>query len=922
MGWIDDLAKERGHNSLRALAHAMRDSGTWPSDDSRSAETVANKLRDLNKGKDAGWWTGTGKPLLPALADALQEDQEDLVERLLHPPGGEMEGDVVLWPFRMFPALRPIDLAAEPPFPGVPSELLSAGGPKDPKTWWHASAGAGKTLVGRWLEFRYGWTFLQADSWNDLDLPERGRVFVELVSSETVSLASLKAIPEALRICVAASGLPPSPPQPVHADTVGSLGFSVAKGAPRREHEAPGFQLLNPAPDTWVFKLLDWTAARVRPGGGFDLAGLRAMFEDEGLADLFETPGELIGFLGMVDEVGLRWLSDSASRKDPMRWVRVWLKAELDRPDRTRAAGIAEVLGSRGPEILIEMEAERHRRGLAPQLPTETWAELVPGDEAPQLDRDRLLAVLEQGSEDALAQVRALLAPDGASIVAGLCSIGVLSEVGDGQRALRPAWVANAIGNAAIERLYADVPSGLGTLLLYPSTSEFAVRALIEQVQTEGYDVLEKCVAETADTPERLVAVDGAFRAAGLALSTGTELPTEVVKAVWDRQMEHVSERFSNWPHVPLIMVASASHWHGASATGAWFAAAIAIARALVDGGISLESSALNPWLGLPGEGPERDACMEALTNVASAFRADEELDEDDPLRLAVYQLGADLLDRFGVLRRQRSLLDIQRPDLLISLKKGDLDEIEEQERHQLLRLPFGLAALEDACQRREESVDAVLAWCWSTWGSENGNWPPMSWLPRMGSKVSPAHAERLWRAAPAEALSESFCKHLANRQELWPWLSDTAWARWFEVWTAADGRWSEAAEAFRYVPEDLALEAIRSGAVDQYCHDIRRVLWERMPEALLGLVDELAEGPPRSHPNRPGGGGPLTDLAYSAPDEHSASMVARAKCWAAEPDAYPGVAGGWPRRWLMRVLEQRSPGWRDAFELLLPTRE
>ena len=83
MGWIDDLAKERGHSSLRALAHAMRDSAAWPSSDERSAETVANKLRDLNKGKDAGWWTGTGKSLLPALAEALQEDQEDLVERLL-----------------------------------------------------------------------------------------------------------------------------------------------------------------------------------------------------------------------------------------------------------------------------------------------------------------------------------------------------------------------------------------------------------------------------------------------------------------------------------------------------------------------------------------------------------------------------------------------------------------------------------------------------------------------------------------------------------------------------------------------------------------------------------------------------------------------------------------------------------------------
>ncbi len=193
-----------------------------------------------------------------------------------------------------------------------------------------------------------------------------------------------------------------------------------------------------------------------------------------------------------------------------------------------------------------------------------------------------------------------------------------------------------------------------------------------------------------------------------------------------------------------------------------------------------------------------------------------------------------------------------------------------------------------------------------------------MSWLPHAGSKAaSPACAERLWRAAPAAALSDELCRHVENRPEVWPWLTEEVWVRWLEVWSAREGRWAEGADAFRYMPERLALEAVRSGQVDPLCHDIRRVLWERMPEALIELVDELSVAPPRPEAKRPGGGGPLSDLVYSAPDEYSKSLVERAERWSAEPSIYPGV-GDWLRRWLMRVVEQRSPGWREAFELLL----
>jgi hypothetical protein len=57
-------------------------------------------------------------------------------------------------------------------------------------------------------------------------------------------------------------------------------------------------------------------------------------------------------------------------------------------------------------------------------------------------------------------------------------------------------------------------------------------------------------------------------------------------------------------------------------------------------------------------------------------------------------------------------------------------------------------------------------------------------------------------------------------------------------------------------------------------------------------------------------------DLAYSVPDEHARALIERAERWCHEPAEYPGV-GTWRWSWLMRIVERRAPGWREALELM-----
>ncbi|UQA61347.1 hypothetical protein [Polyangium aurulentum] len=910
MGWLEQLAKEREYKSLRAVALKMTKSDRWPAKDKRSPETVANKLRDADKGEDVAYWTtGAGRSLLPALAEVLgEEDEGDLLDRFQNEPSPSTSQSPAVWPFKMFPALRAIELHSEDPCPGVPPALVRVGGPREARTWWVAPTGAGKTLVGHWLEARYGWTFHQAESWADVELPTQGRVFVDLASTAGISVEAFEVIPAAVTICVAC---PNPPPEKSGNRKIGLYDNGVPRlpsllGEELGQAVSPSlFTILyTPPAAVWADALIKWVTKRVKPGGGFDAGRVHELLSHEDMLALFETPGELIGFLGTVEYAGLaRFEGSERQSKDPLWLVRIWLKALLERDDRRCAPGTTELFRICGSEMLRGMEMERLRRGLGPALCESCWIELVPRGHAPELNRDRLLSVINEAGTDALAQLHSLLAPDGASVVAGLEAAGVLARNCDaGHLRIKPAWVANAIDAIAVDSLYNDTPNGLGSLLLYETTSEGALRRLINDVCAGDFRRVEACLtAGEPASPEQMAALDGGFRAIGNALVSGVSLPTDWVHEVWARQMRYTFRRYSNWPPIPILQIAQESH-HGATATSVWLFAAFSISRTLTDAGVDIGRSPLNPWCGLPEDAGERDVCIEALSSIGRIGRTGDETADRDPLGLLIYRLGAVLLERLGVLRRHTSLLELQHPDLLVALASGADLEMEGSEREDLLHLSFGLDALEEACQRRGVDLGEVLRWCWHKWRAQPDiwRWPPLRWLGRGGFTAKYKDAERIWKHVSADVLPDAFYQQLGEIPEVWLWLTEPIWARWLDVWSTQDGRWSKDAAVFSALPEALALQAVRDGRVDPWCHEVREVLWKRMPTALLDLVDELATLPPNPHPRLAGDGGPISSLVYVAPAEHCPRLVERALARGFRPHrptqaSWGGYAAGSP---------------------------
>lgn len=335
MGWLEDLAKTRGHKSLRAVALAMRQSDHWPRTDKRSSRTVENKLHHVDEGKDALWWFRTGRPFVHALAEVLEEDEDELLIHIQNarPPSISRP---ILWHFKMFPQLRPIDFDSEEPFPGVPSSLVRNGGPRELRTWWVAPIGAGKTLVGRWLEARHGWTYVQAKTWADVKLPLRGRVFVELSSLVGICVHTLPKIPPAVTMCIACPNVPLkklTEQQNLGYDHDWTFRPSFGRDPAPEADLPPEFTVIETMPVMdWGDDLLQWVAQRVDPGGGFNVDQAHDLLFHQNMHALFATPGDLIGFLGIVENVGLAQNDAKSSPSTTyMKWIGAWLKALAER---------------------------------------------------------------------------------------------------------------------------------------------------------------------------------------------------------------------------------------------------------------------------------------------------------------------------------------------------------------------------------------------------------------------------------------------------------------------------------------------------------------------------------------------------------------------------------------------------------------
>jgi hypothetical protein len=905
VGRLEDLVREKGYNSLREVGLKIT-----PDKGEHKPAYIANKVRDLDRGKDLSWWTGTGKKYWQALAELLEEPESELLEVVRQSGSEEVRSAAQnLWVFRMFPGLRPLDLASERLFPGLPAELTHRRGPQVRNTWWVAPEGAGKTLLGRWLEVNFGWTTVKGRTWAEAvaELPDSGRVYLELESAQGAPIDPDQFISQDLRLCVAVAAEPP-----VEVSTSrGSSVWDAPEPEPPTETKCHWRTVRSPGADKWLLPLVDWVTGRLRRPEGFAPDEVRAMVADSSLPEI-GTPGEALDLFGVIDEVG----TDAPGRKrgqvDRLRWAKAWVTAAADRADRAVPRGMEAHLRKHGVDVLLAAMQRRMRDGQPGELVRSGWVRLVPAEQAAGTDYSDIYKLAERGDLQALEEIKLRLRPDGPSWVAAFESIRLLVETEHGL-VVRPEWLARVVKGHAFDALMADVPNGLGALLLHADTAEQTLDRLVVDFTSSQFARAEQAV-EYADSasPEALALLDGAVRAAGMVADV---VPIDLARRLWERAMEFTEQRWLNLPPISILSVPAADDWHGPTSMGAWFLSMLALSRRA--GETSQPKTALDPWSGVPSAA-ESERLQEALLRAMMAGRATQEREEHEMLAAVARGLGGALLDAVGVLRHHNRVVDLQVAGVVVALSSGRELGLSDAERRDALQLGCGLPALAYACTAQGADLGAVLSWCWQTWSTEdNDSWPPFSWIHQTGYR-GPAlsDAQAVWRALPPALLNDEICEKIWRWPAVWGSLTEPVWERLLADWPPKEHRWGGADRMFEVMPEELAVRALVEGHVDLRRHEIWRILWARMPARLAQIVDDLALVAPPVHPKLPDHGGPLTDLVWSAPDERVAALVGRAKGWLADPDRYPG-GGEWVWKWLLSVVEGRRPGWRDAFALL-----
>ncbi len=732
-----DVAKQSEHRSLRALALAMQAHPAWPIEDVRTAEGLANKLRDLDKGKDAAWWFGTGNTLRAVLAEVLNESCDDLDALIQARAPGEAGAGRFL--FEAFSDLRSLVLAEEPLPPGLPSAIESLQSAPSRYTWWTAPAGAGKRLVGEWLRARFGWRVVHCANWMDLlaEVVKPGNHFVVLEDPTDADLGALRELLEAGRVCIAAPAPPPA----------GDRGEDRADRLPwSPEPNIPGWAVCTTPPlRSWLTDLIEWVAARITPGSGFDAELVRNAALNDAFDGLLDTPGGAIELFGVIDRVGAKKVfRDEAGGELGTVILTDWLKhARANAKDLPAAAHA--VLRERGVEVLVHMETER-LRALQPQVLTaDAWAAYVPEGPAPQLDPAALLRQLDHASADDL---RVALATHPRAIVDSLRGVGALVSA-PGGLAYAHRWLASILRDEAAARLYAEGGVSIGTALLNAEVAGTVLEALLLAAVSEPA-VIRAAASAGLDTPEGAAAVNGAFRAVGLAMALGHEVDAELALAVWRAQAAGLGQRYANWPRLPVLDLRGVGGAGFLLKPGAWMLAALTLSRLLPHADRGEGGAEWDIWseAGLLSAFPP-DALRRVLSTLWGNLDRTAPAWEQSEWVLAVCRLGGALLDAVGPVGAWH-LPTALCADALVLAAEGHL-QLDESATERVIDLPSGLPALRDACERREVPFEHVIRWCWERWGASptsRGPVPPLRWLHGHGP-VGEAALHPLWEQAP-----------------------------------------------------------------------------------------------------------------------------------------------------------------------------
>lgn len=892
MAWLEDLARGARLKSLGGLARAATSHEAWPSDESANPRTVENMLRLMDGGERKGQvWLDRRPAVREVLAELLRVDAESL-------DPGLRQSRVPADPRFRLDELReaaPIDLRHESLFPGIPASVL------DPTSWgllwWTAPGGAGKTLVGRWLEARRLAAFISSPRLDDATarLPEEGPVFIELTA------AHAETDPEALgpfsgrRVCVAAAFPPPS----AHAGTV-TPGREVPPPPPLDGPSLPpslpplGWKLIEtPAKEEWVEPLAHWVGRRMRAHGGYDAEAILDVVRRPEWEPFLDTPGDYLGICGVGEKLG-------ASRIDPRTPEKVavaFLESRIQRSDLGRSPRWKPgevwrlVCGCAEAALLHSGTAD----AFASELPLR---ELLPPHALPERD-DSVVTQLVDGPGPAdmeefhLIIARARPTIDGA--IRELFRLHLLEAVGEGMLVLRPTWLAALAAKVALEGLVREPGVRLGQVLLHPVLARHALPTLRDALVKGAWATYGRVTSGVNAADAASVAlVEATFQAAGIALlDSGISAPIPLLRALWDAQMALAIRRYQNAPPQPRLFRVGEndSGWEAA-----WYVAAVAISERLVRAGESIVPSALAPW----GAESPPEFFEQALYGFHRACILPRRSPGDrwsgpPDFNVHAWRLAGRLFRQFGAPPDDAHTRLLYAPFILFeSIRAGGAPDWRGR-----VAFDYELNAMEALASDEELAMDGVLAAAWRTQKPQN---EPLL-APAAG--LSDAWHRRVWTAMPPDLLATELRSWIHHPDRLaWHRLTPAHWDVVLDVWRT-ERTWTR--HGLHAIPEAQARLLLRD-RFGGFGGQVYQTLWDRFPER---CIEQAADDVRHPTPDA------FDGVLWSTPAHRVAGVIKRVQVDLAAVLATPD-SRDLLTRWLHQQVANRGIQWMIAWELLV----
>jgi len=861
MGWLRDLMQQAPTpmRSLGDLSRSALRSGDWPGDTKMQPRSLAALFSKLDRDQELDW-LGDRPGAQLALAKALGASLDDIRARVRRRQEGA-PGQVLR--LRALPAARALALLEEPLFPGIPSEVLEPASFSG--VYWLAASGAGRTLVGRWLEARGLARFVRAESWRDAasQLPAHGAVFVEL---EAPDGAPPPELPAGVRLCVA------------------------APSAPREPHD---FRIVRtPEPQLYLRALVDWVAERLPQDGRFEQASVLAWLSGEPLErGIIDGPGAVLGLCGLADEVGARALSEDLD-KLVRRFAQARFTASLD-PEASHAAFFRKNGYGALVALVRRLLVEDALAWDAPR-PRERWLALVPEELQREADLDWLKMTLGTGagalrSAD-LERAARKLPPGAFRVIRSFEQAGLLEATsGDGLK-LGPRFVARALLSEAVAALGAASPIEWGTALLEGAARSEVEAHIMERARATNGASLEPLL-ETAD-PESLFyvgALELGFVATGLALLEGAEPVRELREGLFEDQLELMLELPGE---LPLPRILRGSQPERDERHGLWLLAALSLSEDLPNH--ARKHALLRPW-----RRPQIDPRFGQLLDRVAAALASPKLSQ--AAALGVFALIGRLRTSVGALVAIDTPHALEQPTVIV-----------EEVLHGVLTWPtlaelgrFRAGLLIAATRAAAITLDVpwpeVARAVWLAWDAAER---PADGADFLLPENDPEGL--FWAHIPRELLRPLLAD---ARDKPMPFerLREEPWAAIEEAVLA--GSLSVTAEVVKHAPESVLDNWLARRGLELFNGEALGMLWQRLPERLLRVLSLHFEKPDPAE----------TAQVVALLTELPASLLNEALSTTADKQLVrlPGAALGAVRRLLHRAVSEGGALGRRAYPAL-----